>query len=108
MADFTFSTPANIEDFPSGSASLSGCGKFGNWNLTGDTLTGIVGDPWNMTNDLNRYFYFNPTTTVIPSGAVVVPIQWGAFPNRILSYFSASGSQGNPFQLEMEAVLGVG
>src|SRR4029078_11311446 len=72
-----------------------------------DTLTGITGDPWNVQNDNNRYFYFNPVATTIPSGATVVPIQWIAFPNRVLWYFAkgGAGSPGNPFQLSSAAIL---
>jgi hypothetical protein len=73
--------------------------------LIGDTLTGITGDPWNVVDDSNRYFYFNPTTTVIPNNAINVPIQWVAFPNRALWYFSAGGSPGNPFQLSPAQIL---
>jgi hypothetical protein len=76
-----------------------------NWNLIGDTLTAITGDPWNVLNDSNRYFYFNPVTTPIPPDAKMVPIQWVAFPNRLLWYFSQDGSPGNPFQLSTQAVL---
>jgi hypothetical protein len=105
MATFTFSPPANIEDFPVGSAQYNYLVKLWNWNLAGDTLTGITGDPWNVLNDANRYFYFNPTVTTIPDDASVVPIQWVAFPNRVLWYFSQGGSPGNPFQLPTQEVL---
>ncbi|HWD99869.1 MAG TPA: hypothetical protein VG345_12555, partial [Bryobacteraceae bacterium] len=79
-----------------------------NWNLTGDTLTAITGDPWNVRNDFNRYFYFNPVTTQVPPGATVAPIQWVAFPNRVLWYFSQGGSPGNPFQLSGQQILELG
>ena len=105
MTDFTFSPPANISDFPAGSALDQRLRTLWNWNLIGDTLTGITGDPWNVSNDLNRYFYFNPVRTAIPSSAVNVPIQWVAFPNRVLWYFSAGGSPGNPFQLSQAEIL---
>jgi hypothetical protein len=108
MNTFTFSTPANIADFPSGSPRYERLRQLWNWNLTGDTLTAITGDPWNVVNDFNRYFYFNPVTTAIPPGAAVVPIQWVAFPNRVLWYFSSGGSPGNPFQLSAQAVLELG
>lgn len=105
MANFTFSPPANIADFPAGSALDQRLRTLWNWNLVGDTLGAITGDPWNVTNDSNRYFYFNPTTTVIPNDAQTVPIQWVAFPNRVLWYFSAGGSPGNPFQLSASEIL---
>lgn len=105
MTNFVFSLPANIADFPVGSPKYHKLLQLWNWNLIGDTLTAITGDPWNVLNDSNRYFYFNPITTAIPAAAKIVPIQWGAFPNRILWYFSQGGSPGNPFQLSMQEVL---
>jgi hypothetical protein len=105
MTNFTFSPPANISDFPVGSLLDRRLRTLWNWNLIGDTMTGTVGDPWNLVNDSNRYFYFNPTTTIIPNNAVSVPIQWVAFPNRTLWYFSAGGSPGNPFQLSQAQIL---
>jgi hypothetical protein len=108
MAAFTFSPPANIADFSVGSRQYQYLLQLWNWNLTGDTLTAITGDPWNVLNDFNRYFYFNPVTTPIPPGASVVPIQWVAFPNRLLWYFSQGGSPGNPFQLSTNQLLELG
>ena len=108
MAAFTFSPPANIQDFPAGSPQSNCLLQLWNWNLINDTLTSIVGDPWNVLNDFNRYFYFNPVTTTIPPSAKAVPIQWVAFPNRLLWYFAQSGSPGNPFQLSAQAVLELG
>lgn len=105
MGNFAFSPPANIADFPPGSSQDVRLRTIWNWNLIGDTLTGITGDPWNVINDSNRYFYFSPITTTIPSGAANVPIQWVAFPNRVLWYFSNGGSPGNPFQLSMAEIL---
>jgi hypothetical protein len=105
MSNFTFSPPAGIADFPAGSPEYERLVQLWNWDLIGDTLTAITGDPWNVLNDLNRYFYFNPVTTQVPPGATVAPIQWGAFPNRVLWYFSQGGSPGNPFQLSAQQIL---
>lgn len=105
MATFTFSPPANITDFPVGTPQYNFLVQLWNWNLIGDTLSSITGDPWNVLNDFNRYFYFNPVTTPIPSDAKVVPIQWPAFPNRVSWYFSKGGSPGNPFQLSTQEML---
>ena len=105
MTTFSFSPPANIADFPVGSKQYNDLLQLWNWNLIGDTLAAITGDPWNVLNDFNRYFYFNPVTTPIPQGAVKAPIQWVAFPNRVLWYFSKGGAPGNPFQLSPQAVL---
>lgn len=105
MASFVFSPPANINDFPKDPTLYQCLLQLWNWNLIGDTLTAITGDPWNVLNDQNRYFYFNPLTTAIPPAAKVVPIQWVAFPNRVQWYFSQGGSPGNPFQLSSDAVL---
>jgi len=68
-------------------------------------MTSITGDPWNVKNDSNRYFYFNPVTTSVPNDANAVPIQWVSFPNRVLWYFSQGGSPGNPYQLSETQVL---
>ncbi|HEX3683730.1 MAG TPA: hypothetical protein VHU83_14440 [Bryobacteraceae bacterium] len=108
MANFTFSTPANIADFPAGSSQANCLLQLWNWNLIGDTLTAITGDPWNVLNDFNRYFYFNPVVTAIPATAKVAHILWPAFPNRVLWYFSQGGSAGNPFQLSTQATLELG
>jgi hypothetical protein len=108
MANFTFSPPANIADFPVGSPEYDCLSQLWNWNLSADTLTAITGDPWNVLNDSNRYFYYNPVTTAIPAGGQVVPIHWVAFPNRLLWYFSQAGSPGNPFQLSPSDVLELG
>src|ERR1700729_865593 len=108
ITNFKFSLPANISDFPVGSPKYDCLVQLWNWNLAGDTLTAIVGDPWNVLNDFERYFYFNPVTTPIPAGAQVVPIHWVAFPNRLLWYFSQGGSAGNPFQLSSQDILELG
>src|SRR5262249_55243014 len=102
---FTFSPPANISDFPPGSPLDKRLRTLWNWNLIGDTLTGMTGDPWNVVNDSNRYFYFNPATTAIPGSAVAVPIQSIAFPNRVQWYFSQGGSPGNPSQWSPHTIL---
>lgn len=65
MKAFAFSPPANISDFPSGSLFDQQLRDLWNWNLISDTLAGITGNPWNVANDANRYFYFDPTTTTI-------------------------------------------
>ena len=108
MANFTFSPPANIIDFPTDSPQYQCLLQLWNWNLIGDTLTSIVGDPWNVVNDQNRYFYFDPVTTSIPQNPTVVQIQWVAFPNRLLWYFGQDGSPGNPFQLSDADLLELG
>ena len=48
MATFTFSPPANIADLPVGSPQYNYLVQLWNWNLIGDTLTAITGDPWNV------------------------------------------------------------
>lgn len=105
MTIFSFSPPANISDFPSGSPQDKQLRTIWNWNLIGDTRTAITGDPWNAINDSNRYFYFNPVTTNIPTTAVTNPIQWVPFPNRVKEYFSSGGSNGNPFLLSADEIL---
>lgn len=52
------------------------------------TLNSQMGNPWSSTYDHPRSWYYNPlVTSVVPSSNNTVPIQWGAFPNRINHYF---------------------
>lgn len=52
------------------------------------TLNSIMGNPWTSKYDHPRDWYYNPLkVSVPPSSSNTVPIQWTAFPNRIIHYF---------------------
>ena len=92
-----FSPPANVVDFPDDAAKQAALVARWTSYLTGFIELAITGDPWTNVDDENRALFFNPLTTPIGPGAIVAPITWIAFPNRILSYFAAS--QGSPYAL---------
>lgn len=53
------------------------------------TVNSQMGNPWSSTYDHPRSFYYNPLVNPVePSGSNTLPIQWGAFPNRINHYFT--------------------
>lgn len=53
------------------------------------TVNSQMGNPWSSSYDYPRSWYYNPLVTpAIPAKNNTVPIQWGAFPNRINHYFS--------------------
>jgi hypothetical protein len=58
------------------------------------TINSQMGNPWSSTNDNPRSWYYNPLVSPsVPSSSNTVPIQWGAFPNRINHYFTALFTQ---------------
>jgi hypothetical protein len=92
-----FSPPANVVDFPSDPTKQAALVARWTQFLDGFIQLAIVGDPWTNDNDSNRVLFFNPLTTPIGPNAIVAPITWFAFPNRVLSYFAAS--QGSSYGL---------
>jgi len=93
----SFSPPANVVDFPTDPAKQAAL--IARWTqfIDGFIQLAICGDPWTNTNDSNRLLFFNPLTTPIGPNAIVAPITWIAFPNRLTSYFAAS--QNSPYWL---------
>lgn len=53
------------------------------------TEVALLGDPWDVLNDQNRSFYYNPLTTDI-AGGTSAQIAWTAFPNRIKVIFNSA------------------
>lgn len=54
------------------------------------TINSQMGNPWSSSYDHPRSWYYNPLVTpVTPNKNNTVPIQWGAFPNRINHYFTS-------------------
>jgi hypothetical protein len=92
-----FLPPAKVVDFPSDPVKQAALVARWTQYLDGFIQLAIVGDPWTNVNDSNRTLFFNPLTTPIGPNAIVAPITWFAFPNRVLSYFAAS--QGSPYGL---------
>lgn len=61
------------------------------------TVNSQMGNPWSSSYDHPRSWYYNPLETpAIPVKDNTVPIQWGAFPNRINHYFSGLFAQKFP------------
>lgn len=92
-----FSPPANVVDFPSDPAKQAALVARWTGFLDGFIRLAIVGDPWTNVNDSNRALFFNPLSTPIGPDAIVAPITWIAFPNRIIAYFAKS--QQSPYAL---------
>jgi len=86
-ATFQFAPPAKQLDFPKDSSKQSALNAQWNLNLTGFTEQGIVGDPWNSTNNANASNYINPVENPPPASSTVTSITWAAFPGRIGYYF---------------------
>ena len=97
-----FAPPANVQDLPSDPQKQAALVSRWTQYLEGFIQLAIVGDPWTNINDENRVLYFNPLTTPLSPDAIVVPITWVAFPNRLSSYFAAS--QGSPYGLTDQAL----
>ncbi len=92
-----FSTPANVIDFPADPQKQVALGRRWTQFLTAFIDIAILGDPWTNVNDENRVLFFNPLVTPIGADAIVAPITWVAFPNRLTTYFAAS--QESPYAL---------
>ena len=93
----SYSPPANVVDFPDNAGKQAALVARWTDYLSGFIALAIVGDPWTNVNDENRSLFFSALTTPLGPDAIVAPITWIAFPNRILSYFAAS--QGSPYAL---------
>lgn len=85
--NFVFKTPALQQDFINDPIKQAALNKQWNINLTGFTNQGLVGNPWNASNDTNITNYFNPAITGIPPGSQNVAIEWNALPGRINYYY---------------------
>ncbi|WP_190363999.1 hypothetical protein [Pseudoalteromonas sp. S16_S37] len=92
--DFTFNTPAFIQDLsnqPDKQAQLNTI-----WN------TYLFAFVEQATPSDDAYFY-NPATTPIPKGTASAAVTWNAFPGRLQQYFSASTpvNPPNPYNLSL-------
>ena len=106
-SQFTFSTPADIHDFPvSSSQDLALCAQW-NTNITGFTQQAIVGDPWNELYASDQTSYFDSTVTPIPQGSTAAIITWNAFPNRLGQYLGSGASPVNPYNYSNNQLLEV-
>jgi len=95
-----FDPPAQQQDFPNSPAQQQAFNQQWSQYIAGATQTAIQGNPWSSLNDQDRTYYFNPLITAIPGGTGVLPIPWGAFPNRILIGFGP-GSKYNLTQPQL-------
>lgn len=97
MSQFTYTTPADIHDFPVGSPQDLALRAQWNTNLTGFTAQAILGDPWNLLYSANQTSYFDTAAVTIPSGTPAVIINWNVFPNRLAQYLGTDASPANPY-----------
>lgn len=88
-----FWTPANIQDFGTGTPQQNALDNQWNTNLNGFTRQSIAGNPWNATNSPIASNYFNPLTDPEASSSSYVQITWSAFPGRIQAYFPSYSSE---------------
>lgn len=82
----SFDPPAHQQDFSDPAKQAAFNAQWSQY-ISGATQVAIQGNPWSSTNDQDRDYYFNPLITPIPDGTSVVPIEWGAFPNRLIVGF---------------------
>ena len=106
-AAITFNTPANIHDFPVGSAQDQAICAQWNSNITGFTQQAILGDPWNLLYSSDQNYYFDTTQTQIPAGSTAVIVLWHAFPNRLAQYLGSNASPVNPYNLSNQQLLAI-
>ena len=101
----TFTTPADIHDFPVGSPQdLALCSQW-NTNIIGFTQQAILGNPWNLLYSANQTYYFDTTSTTIPPGTPAAIINWNVFPNRFAQYLGAGSSPSNPYNYSETQLL---
>jgi hypothetical protein len=97
MSDFTFSTPALIQDFSDNAALQRALNT--NWDLAINAYTQAarVSNPWTANDQAPCDWYINPKDVAITAANPVEPIFWTAFPNRLKIYFSAA--EKSPYQM---------
>jgi hypothetical protein len=101
----TFNTPADIHDFPDGSAQdLAVCSQW-NTNMMGFTQQAILGNPWNLLYASNQVDYFDTAVTPIPPGSTAVIVTWHAFPNRLKQYLGQGATPANPYSYTNNQLL---
>lgn len=104
---FTYNTPADIHDFPAGSApDLAVCAQW-NTNMLGFTRQAILGNPWNLLYASNQVDYFDTAVTPIPPGSTAVIVTWHAFPNRLQQYLGQGASPANPYGYSSQQQLAI-
>lgn len=94
---FTFSLPAFIQDFPSGSPDDAAMKWRWNINVSGWIQQAMPSAP---------SFFYDPATTPIPQGTLTAPVQWNAFPGRLDQYYSANppNQPANPNPLTQDQI----
>ncbi|MDX1998910.1 MAG: hypothetical protein SF066_14430 [Thermoanaerobaculia bacterium] len=106
-AEITFTTPADIHDFPTGSPQdLAVCTQW-NTNMTGFTWQAILGNPWNLLYASNQVDYFDTAVTPIPPGSAAVIVSWNAFPNRLKQYLGQGAFPANPYGYTTQQLLAI-
>jgi len=93
----TFSLPGFIQDFPADSPK--DLALKARWNINAESWI-------QQAMPASPAFFYDPSTTPIPPGTQAVPVQWFAFPGRLMQYFSSSPpvSPPNPYNLSTAQV----
>ena len=83
MPNFTFSTPALIQDFSDNPSLQQKLNQ--TWDLAIDAYTqaALVSNPWTVDYQAPCDWYVNPKNADITAANPVEPIFWTAFPNRL-------------------------
>lgn len=97
MPNFTFSTPALIQDFSDNPSLQQKLNQ--TWDLAIDAYTqaALVSNPWTVDYQAPCDWYVNPKNADITAANPVEPIFWTAFPNRLKIYFSSA--EKSPYQM---------
>jgi hypothetical protein len=80
MSDYIFGTPAFIQDLSNDPQLQDELNSLWNDNIAGWVQQAMPAAP---------SFYYDPSSTPIPSGSSALPVSWSAFPGRLLQYCSA-------------------
>jgi hypothetical protein len=97
MSEFTFGTPAFIQDLADQPQLQNELNGLWNANIEGWVQQAMPAAP---------SFYYDPASTPIPSGSPALPVSWSAFPGRLLQYCSATPPvpPPNPYRLSATQV----
>jgi hypothetical protein len=101
-----FSAPAKIRDLPGAGQSLFD--DLWHTHLEAFTQQAICGDPWSKVGMSHEFYYFNPTSTLMPGAVQLAMISWTAFPNRLNLFRDRKGIAFKSLQAASELRVGAG
>jgi len=90
-----YNTPAFVQDFPNNPALQKLLGALWSANVNRWVNAALIGDIWDRDNYGPRPAFYNPLQTDTPSGALVFPITWNAFPARLSALFPSDSASWN-------------